>query len=117
MQNGDAGIVLAAAAVTIGAFYASFSAVRSVTERALAERVDPPSWTRYALPVSILAFLAISIAVAVLAPPVFGGMILGGCIGVTIAFQVRRPRRPLPPSERSTSDPPDPSEPPADPSS
>jgi uncharacterized membrane protein YfcA len=113
MQNGDAGIVLAAAAVTIGAFYACFSAVRSATERALAERVDPPSWTRYALPVSILAFLAISLAVAVLAPPAFLGMILGGCIGVTVAFQVRRPRRPLPPPEPSASGPSDPSEPPA----
>jgi len=117
MQNGDAGIVLAAAAATIGAFYACFSAVRSATERALAERVDPPSWTRYALPVSILAFLAISMAVAVLAPPVFGGMMLGGCIGVTIAFQVRRPRRPLPPSGRPSSGASDPSEPPAGPTS
>lgn len=102
-MNGDAGMILAAAAVTAGAFYGCFSAVRSATERALSERVDPPSWTRYALPVSILGFLAIAMAVAALAPALFGGVILGGCIGVTIAFQVRRPRRRLPPSSRPSS--------------
>jgi hypothetical protein len=101
----------AAAVVVSLAFYGLFAYVRTVNERA-ADGPSVPAWTRFALPISILVFLLASVAIAWLAPAWFGGVILGGCIGVTIAFQVRRPRRPIPPS-RPASGPPS-SDPPAD---
>jgi uncharacterized membrane protein YoaK (UPF0700 family) len=108
-NGGFAPGALAAAAIVTLAFYALFVFVRSVTERA-ADGVDPPAWTRYALLIAVIAFLVVAIAAALFVPAWFGGVIIGGCIGVTIAFQVRRPRRPLPPprpaSGSSSSDPP-----------
>jgi small-conductance mechanosensitive channel len=101
----------AAAGIVTAAFYALFAHVRTVNERA-SDGVPAPSWTRYALPVSILVFLAVAVATAWLAPAWFGGVIIGGCIGVTVAFQVRRPRRPMPPPRRSSGPPP--SDPPTD---
>jgi small-conductance mechanosensitive channel len=93
-----------AAVIVASAFYAVFAYVRTVNERAV-DGPPAPAWTRYALPISIVVFLLASVAIAWLAPAWFGGVILGGCIGVTIAFQVRRPRRPMPPS-RPASGPP-----------
>lgn len=93
-----------AMALVAAAFYATFSYVRSVAERA-AEGVSPPAWTRYAMPIAVVAFLMLAVASALLWPASFGGVVLGGCIGVTIAFQVRRPRRPLPPSRPATGPP------------
>jgi len=86
------------------AFYGLFAYVRAANERA--ENGPPaPRWTRYALPISIVVFLLTAVAIAWLAPAWFGGVILGGCIGVTVAFQVRRPRRPMPPSRPASGTP------------
>ena len=101
----------AAVLVVSLAFYGLFAYVRSVKERAV-DGPPAPAWTRYALPISVVVFLLASVASFWLAPGWFGGVILGGCIGITIAFQVRRPRRPMPPS-RPASGPPS-SDPPAD---
>jgi len=90
-----------AGGIVVLAFYALFAYVRSVNERA-ADGPPAPRWTRYALPISIVAFLVTALLIAWLAPAWFGGVILGGCVGVTIAFQVRRPRRPMPPSRPSS---------------
>lgn len=105
MKNGGfpAGAWVAVLVVSL-AFYGLFAYVRTLRERA-ANGPPPPAWTRYALPLSIVVFLLVAVAIAWLAPAWFGGVILGGCIGVTIAFQVRRPRRPMPPS-RPASGPP-----------
>ncbi|MGZ5128037.1 MAG: hypothetical protein ACXWDR_00715 [Actinomycetota bacterium] len=100
----------AAVLVVSLSFYGVFAYVRSVNERAAGP--PAPAWTRYALPISIVVFLLASVAIFWLAPAWFGGVILGGCNGVTIALQVRRPRRPMPPS-RPASGPPS-SDPPAD---
>jgi len=98
-----------AAIVIAAAFYAPFAYLRSLAERSADGR--PPRWGRWLLPLSILLFLGVAVVVAWLAPAWFGGVIIGGCIGVTIAFQVRRPRRPMPPSrpaaEPPSSDPPE----------
>jgi O-antigen/teichoic acid export membrane protein len=97
-----------AAIMIVAAFYAPFAYLRNLAERSADSR--PPRWGRWLLPLSILVFLVVAVAVAWLAPAWFGGVIIGGCIGVTIAFQVRRPRRPMPPSRPAagppSSDPP-----------
>ncbi len=87
------------------AFYGLFAYVRAVNERA-ADGPPAPRWTRYALPISIVVYLLAAVATVWLAPAWFGGVILGGCIGITVAFQVRRPRRPMPPSRPASKAPP-----------
>lgn len=93
--SGFAPAALVAAVLVIAAFYAPFGYLRYLAERAADGR--PPAWGRFVLPVSIVVFLLIAVLVAFAQPSWFGGVILGGCIGVTIAFQMRRPRRPPPP--------------------
>jgi O-antigen/teichoic acid export membrane protein len=101
-------VALFAAILVVAAFYAPFAYLRYLAERAADGRT--PTWGRRVLPALIVGFLLVAVATAFVAPSAFGGVILGGCIGITIAFQVRRPRRPPPPT-RPTSGPPRPDPP------
>ncbi len=94
--SGFSPVALVVAILVSGAFYAPFAYLRYLAERSADRR--PPTWSRVVLPLSIVIFLVVAVLVAFAEPAWFGGVILGGCIGVTIAFQMRRPRRPLPPS-------------------
>ena len=93
--SGFSPVALVVTVLVIAAFYAPFAYLRYLAERSADRR--PPTWSRLVLPLSIGVFLVVAVLVAFVQPAWFGGVILGGCIGVTIAFQMRRPRRPLPP--------------------